>query len=558
MKKIDRYSLPFYFFSALLIGIGGALFFSFLSSCSSREENPLLLRAESLMKAQPDSALWILENSSFPQKMSRKDNALYALLLTQARHKNYIILDSDSLIRIAVDYYGDTKKSFRAAQAHYYWGATYRDMENLPFAVEEYLKAIQLMPDNKDPFLAIIYDNLAECYQEEDLYDVAMGAYEKAYQILYKDKKQLYYPLRGMAHLFLLQNQLDSALCYFQKAYVCVLATRDSSKLPVLYNDFAMVYDQKREYIQANEYISKAIPMFGLDNLYGAYYLKGRIMLGLNRLDSARYYFDKNKEELDIYKRATRYDGLYQIEKKMGHWSAAVENADAYMILYDSIQGLSDNLKLDNLMDNYELDKYKRALSQQAKTIIGSLAATFFLFIIIGGFLFLWNDVRRKKRYIALQQDLLQKRVDVMLLSGEDMPKETHANQLAKLREQQIQICLSMFQTTECYKKMQAIEKATPKQQLKLLCALKSELIGIIHKIFIDVMSNLKECCPALINDDLFYCVLSLLHCSKIVTIELMGASADALKTRKNRIKNKMESELFERVFLFDNQLNNN
>lgn len=556
MKKIDRYSLPFYFFSALLIGIGGALFFSFLSSCSSREENPLLLRADSLMETQPDSALWILENSSFP-KMSRKDNALYALLLTQARHKNYIILDSDSLIRIAVDYYGDTKKSFRASQAHYYLGATHRDREDLPFAVEEYLKAIQLMPDNKDPFLAIIYDNLAECYQDEELYDVAMEAYEKSYQICYEDSGRIYYPLRGKAHLFLLQNQLDSAWCYFQKAYVCALVTRDSSKIPVLYNDFAMVYDQKKEYIQANEYISKAIPMFSLDDLYGAYYLKGRIMLGLNQLDSARYYFDKNIGGQDIYKRATRYDGLYQVEKKMGNWSAAVENADAYMILYDSIQGLSDNLKLDKLMDNYELDKHKSVLSERSKTIIGILAAMFFLFMIVGGFLFLWNDRRRKKHYIALQQDLLQKRVDVMLLSGENMSKETHINQLAKLREEQIQICLSMFQTNECYKKMQALEKATPMR----LMAMRDSMPGInaiIHKTFIDVMSNLKECCPLLTNDDLFYCVLSLLRCSKIVTLELMGTSQDALKTRKNRIKNKMGSELFERVFLSDNQLNNN
>ena len=48
----------------------------------------------------------------------------------------------------------------------------------------------------------MIYDNLAECYLEEDLYDVAMEAYKKAYQILYKNEKYAYYSLRGMAHVF--------------------------------------------------------------------------------------------------------------------------------------------------------------------------------------------------------------------------------------------------------------------------------------------------------------------------------------------------------------------
>ena len=34
--------------------------------------------------------------------------------------------------------------------SHYYWGAAYRDMGNVPFAVEEYLKAIELMPEKDD------------------------------------------------------------------------------------------------------------------------------------------------------------------------------------------------------------------------------------------------------------------------------------------------------------------------------------------------------------------------------------------------------------------------
>lgn len=89
----------------------------------------------------------------------------YALLLTQARHKNYIALGDDSLIKTAVEYYGDKKKSVRAAKAHYYWGATYLEKGYTSFAVEEYLAAIRLMPIRNE-FLAMIYDNLAECYEK--------------------------------------------------------------------------------------------------------------------------------------------------------------------------------------------------------------------------------------------------------------------------------------------------------------------------------------------------------------------------------------------------------
>lgn len=60
--------------------------------------------------------------------------------------------------------------------------------------------------------------------------------------------------------------------------------------LPLLYNDFSTIYLEKKEYVRADEYVSKAISMMPSDNLSGAYHLKGMIMLGLNRLDSARYF----------------------------------------------------------------------------------------------------------------------------------------------------------------------------------------------------------------------------------------------------------------------------
>ena len=248
-------------FCCLFVGIGSILSSISFSSCSSSVKNPLLLCADSLMEARPDSALFILESISSPQKLPRADRALYALLFTQAKYKNYIPLENDSLIKTAVEYYGERKKSLYAAKAHYYWGATYRDMGYTSFAVEEYLTAIRLMPV-KDDFLAMIYDNLAECYEEDGLYDVAIDSYRTAYQIL-KGKNDQTYPLRGIAGILLLQNNNDSALCYYQQALDCALAVRDSDLIGALYHDFATVYYENKKYIQADKYVSQAIEMMG-------------------------------------------------------------------------------------------------------------------------------------------------------------------------------------------------------------------------------------------------------------------------------------------------------
>ena len=526
-------------FSILLVSVGSIFMSVSLSSCSSPSvKNPLLLCADSLMETYPDSALSILESITYPQKMPRADRALYALLLTQARHKNY---------------YGDKKKSLRAAKAHYYWGATYSEMGYTSFAVEEYLTAIRLMPV-RDEFLAMIYDNLAECYERDELFDIAIGAYRQAYQILRGGSQQIY-PLRGIARMCLLQNKKDSALVYYQQALDCALVEQDSSLIGALYHDLAMAYSEKKDYIQADKYVSKAIMIQGQDAV-NVCLSKAQIMLNLNKLDSASYFYSKNVDQLDIYGKAVYYDGMYQIAKKRGEWKTATENIDAYKILYDSIQFITDNEELNRLMDKHQLEEHKRLLSEHTKMLIFSLITAFFLLMIICVFCFMWNDRKRKKRFIALQRELTQKRVDTMLLKEEEASesnKEDLDKKRSELTEQQIQLCISVLKTTDCYDQLEALEKATPKQLLAMR-SLRKDIRSTISSAFVDVMMNLKERYPALTGDDIFYCVLSLLCCSKTVMMELMDATSDALKTRKNRIKNKMDTQIFDRVFGVDIQ----
>ena len=545
-----RYLLLFF---SLLVSVGSILMSVSLSSCSSSVKSPLLLSADSLMEIYPDSALSILESISSPQKLPCADRALYALLLTQARHKNYIALGDDSLIKTAVEYYGDKKKSVRAAKAHYYWGATYGEKGYTSFAVDEYLTAIRLMPV-RDEFLAMIYDNLADCYEKDELDNVAMEAYRAAYQIL-KGKSGQIYPMRGIARMFLLQNRKDSALFYYQQALDCALADKDSSLIGALYHDFAMVYNEKKDYILANQYVSKAIMIQG-EGAVNACLSKAQIMLNLNQLDSASYFYNKNMSQLDIYGKAVCYDGMYQIAKKKGEWKVATENMDIYKVLYDSIQIMTDNEELNRLMDKHQLEEHKRLLSEHAKTLVFTLDAVFFFLMIICVFCFMWNDRKRKKYYIALQHELTQKRVDTMLLKDEEVSesnKEHIDKKRSELTEQQIQLCVSVLKTTDCYDQLETLEKATPKQLLAMR-SLRKDIRSTISNAFVDVMVNLKERYPTLTGDDVFYCVLSLLYCSKTVMMELMDATSDALKTRKNRIKNKVDAQLFERVFGADNQ----
>ena len=151
----------------------------------------------------------------------------------------------------------------------------------------------------------------------------------------------------------------------------------------------------------------------------------------------------------------------------------------------------------------------------------------------------------------------MQKRVDTMELREEKAleSEDERINKLVELGEHQLKLCMSMFEETECYKKLQEMEKATPKQLLSMSSAFRMEINVAIREAFIDVMANLEKCCPALTNDDLVYYVLSLMHCSNRVIIELMNVSSDALKMWKSRIKGKLCT--FETRFLKHNYYEN-
>lgn len=82
-----------------------------LFSCQRDNTTKLLELAEAQIWENPDSTLQILEQISSPEKLKGKEQADYALLLTQAKYRCNILAPSDSLINITIDYYKEKSDS---------------------------------------------------------------------------------------------------------------------------------------------------------------------------------------------------------------------------------------------------------------------------------------------------------------------------------------------------------------------------------------------------------------------------------------------------------------
>ena len=142
-----------------------ALLAVLVSSCFSSGIKKKLDIAESLLQPRPDSCLAIMESIDGNDLRTREEKARYALLMSAALDKNYVEVTSDSLIRIAVDYYSDRKDQRRRMMANYYQGLIFRSAKNYTAAIVSLEKAEQDAVAIEDHLYAgLIYRTMGDVF----------------------------------------------------------------------------------------------------------------------------------------------------------------------------------------------------------------------------------------------------------------------------------------------------------------------------------------------------------------------------------------------------------
>ena len=159
-----------------------AIYLFSCTSLSTPEPLPELVRAESLMYDHPDSALMLLDSMAPPSEPYQ--NALWSLLVVQARDKNYIKHTSDSLINVAYDYFIHRDDPHRRALVLNYEGVVNESLGEIEKATEFYLRAGDEVLKTEDYDLGnLIYSNLGMVYAYRSLNEECLFAFQKAYEL---------------------------------------------------------------------------------------------------------------------------------------------------------------------------------------------------------------------------------------------------------------------------------------------------------------------------------------------------------------------------------------
>ena len=232
-----------------------------LAACThDTDYNERLVQADSLMTSHPDSALHLLQDIPTDRLNTKADRAYYALLLTQARDKNYVVQTDDSLIRTAVQYYDTYKDAPQQTWAYYYWGSFYRDKNDYSQAIDKYTIALSRTnghPENAE-LKASLYSNLGYLYYTQGLNHEADSIYQQAelLAVSQKDTVSLCYTLsqRGMISLEQGKKYYPKAEQQMLQALSVGKAFSDSTILIPIYHSLSMLYGLMPKPIQALQY----------------------------------------------------------------------------------------------------------------------------------------------------------------------------------------------------------------------------------------------------------------------------------------------------------------
>lgn len=427
MRKITHYILYILIACTALLNIQ--------CSGNGKEKTPLpeLVYAESVMFDHPDSALHILEDMPMPSARRDKENhALWYLLTSQAQVKLIMKISSDSLMRIAYDYYKHTDNARRKAMSALYMGDINYDLGNIEKAMQYYLEGkteVEKTDDYKTGYL--IMSSLGKLYLYRNLEDYAFEACMKAYDYAVKDSNKRYQlaSLKYLARCYCISDSLSKAIDTYHKCSDLALELKLENYYYNIQSEIALVYKNKGDIKKSLEII-KSFPI-----KYKPALLMGKNYYLLGQQDSAYIYLNEALKTYNIYTKASAYECLYKLGDTPKYRKYLKTYCDSLLFYNDSIMKLDKGKEIiayKEKFDNERLTTEKQRLELEMANIMNWWMFTIVMVLLILVF-FAYIYLRKQ---IAIRRK--QKEMDNLsiLLHQKDIEMKKNESYIAELQKQ--------------------------------------------------------------------------------------------------------------------------
>lgn len=390
-----------------------------VSSCNENEAvREMLDKSDSLLIGKSDSALILLDSYQAEKDSYCKSQRMrYEMLRALAQNTEDVLFTSDSILLEVVDYYESHGTDHDRMRANYALGCAYRDLGDAPRAIQYYNDAVSYADTTSMQCdyrtLSRIYGQMASVYHSQRVPRFELKYLQSATEAAWKSNDTLSSLLffEHMASPYLLLGKQDSIIYYCDEAakkYLEIgredLAACTSpmaiDALLVL-KDYSSIPERMAKYEKYSKNFTADGEVVNGKEVY--YSLKGTYYLGINKLDSAEYYFNKilqrtkNLQDLN-----SAYRGLVSLYTITGNKELMAQAAVCYCRTNDKLASLRSSDEILRLQTLYNYNTAQRQLEQEKEESIkyknGFIYATIiFIFVLVIISFFVIN-IRTKNR----------------------------------------------------------------------------------------------------------------------------------------------------------------
>ena len=484
----------------------------FLSCGIRREYKDALLRAETVMDEHPDSALQILDSlGQHESEFTRHFRMQYQLHRQNAVNKTSDRFTSDSLCQVLVSYFDRHGNVNERVLAHYLLGRAYTDMGDAPQAISSYQDAISTadttVTDFKFSTLDRIYAQMADIYRHQLLLTNEIETRKKAsyYAFRANQPKWGIYNQAISAGAYILLNKNDSAeiilksvIEQYRKHGYTQEALRYSRPLIHLYTNPPQRLTEAKALMDRfeaeSELFDKRHELPPSQRKYYEY--KGKYYEGINKLDSAEYYYRKMYHDgMPFVAQDPMYSGLLSVFTKRHQADSIAKYARLYCMANDSSIALKDRDAVAQMTATYNYSRLQKEAHKNEvkayKTLLGLvIAAAVAVLALVAAFL-VWKRYRRK-----YQQEIMQLKTEYANASYE---YEENLRELQLLesahQENESERKRLLDENVELQSRIHELQKEKAISRNLSASALFAEepIVKRFHEIAVQPLANVKE-----------------------------------------------------------------
>ncbi len=540
----------------------------FNGACSREKHTPQLSWGKYYLWNAPDSALQVLKTIPSPEKLSKEEYSLYALLMTQAMHRCGQKISSDSLIDIAVEYYSSHGTSDEKASAFLYKGYVLENLGKDNAAIYAYKQAEEAVKSAKDLRIHfLVYTALGHINGRYAHYEQSVGYYKKALDLnLSVPSWKAMGGSSAFIPLYLGQGtpRYNEEVKLVQDKFFDIVNRMDFSTQEKIYYRLALVEKDKKNWNeavsllkQAQERTSTAEARRGYDiELAGVYKKLGKDAT----VDSLRAEVLKSSHPK---LRASVYKDMYREMQTKGFEREAALYMQHYINELELLFTSGSRAELLEIEKKYDYSAVLRQSndyrSRWTITILITIASVCTLALLLWGS---WKFFRHQKLDIlrnykkdasSLQEqiDALQERIEenqgeakhlqeqMQVLEAEKRNKELRIRQLeVTFRSKHISLPVETVEATQTY--LQIVSKKNPRYNPAEDRAKLEHWLNVSHNRWAE---RLEAFYPSLTNNEKDICFLFVLGLGFDDIADLLGVQSRSVDRVVYRICRKMGLE---------------